>query len=224
MCVQNSLRAGALAVVLAHTTAAVFVVNLQAPSFIADDKFLSFSYDASQVKGSDNFGFFTSARVDAIVGGLSPAYFRFSGTDIDYMLFDENGQCDNKYESSEGFSGCLNATQVIGLLNLTARTNTSLVFGVNGYIGKSSTVAPNAPWNRATLRLSLAGCRAPWPRTRSSERRLRTSLATSRTCGQRGRRARSWHRTWPRSGACCLTPCPERCTPLRAGPLRVLQR
>jgi len=138
------LRAAATACLLCHAAAA-FLVELRAPSFITDDRFLSFSYDASQIKGYDNFGFFDSARVDAIVSGLSPAYFRFSGTDIDYMLFDENGQCDNVY-AAEGFSGCLNASQVIGLLNITARTNTSLIFGMNGRVGKSA-LAPNAPWN-----------------------------------------------------------------------------
>jgi hypothetical protein len=130
------------------SSALAFVVDLLTPSFITDEKFLSFSYDASQIKGTDNFGFFQSNRVDALISGLSPAYFRFSGTDIDYMLFDENGKCDNSFQHSldVGFKGCLNSTQVNFLLNITARTNTSLVFGINGFIGKNPT-SPNAPWN-----------------------------------------------------------------------------
>ena len=126
-----------------------FIINFEAPSFITDEKFLSFSYDASQIKGIDNFGFFQSNRIDSLISGLSPAYFRFSGTDIDYMLFEEDGKCDNSFMNKntiESFNGCLNATQVIELLNITSRTNTSLVFGINGYIGKSE-LLPNGPWN-----------------------------------------------------------------------------
>ena len=117
-----------------------FFVNFESPLFITDEKFLSFSYDASQIKGIDNFGFFQSNRVDSLISGLSPAYFRFSGTDIDYMLFEEDGNCDNSFmnhNTIKGYKGCLNSTQVIELLNITSRTNTSLVFGINGYIGKS---------------------------------------------------------------------------------------
>lgn len=146
---QSLLISLSAVTIILHPSAATpaFVVNLLTPSFITDSKFLSFSYDASQIKGIDNFGFFQSSRVDALISGLSPAYFRFSGTDIDYMLFSEDGACDNSITNTMiGFKGCLNSTQVTELLNITTRTNTSLVFGINGFIGKSST-SPNAPWN-----------------------------------------------------------------------------
>lgn len=138
-----------LLLALAATSAGSFEINLNTPSFVTDEKFVSYSFDASQYRGLNPFGFFNSARVDSLLTGLGPAFFRFSGTDIDYTLFNETAECNSTVSSDIAATRspmCLNSTQIVQLLNITTRTNMSLIFGVNGYVGKSAE-APNAPWD-----------------------------------------------------------------------------
>jgi hypothetical protein len=131
--------------ILACNLAAAALVNVDidtaSVSHTVDERFLSFSYDASQLRGEDPFGFFNSSRITAMLAGLAPAFFRFSGTAIDAMVFDEDGQCPN-----DGGDLCINATQLTNLVAVTSASNTSLILGLNGRLGKTAN-APDAPWN-----------------------------------------------------------------------------
>jgi hypothetical protein len=145
--------AGALLLAAVAAASAPFAVRLDSPSFVADAAFLSVSFDASTVQGANPFGFFSSARVDALLAGLAPLYLRFSGTAIDALLFNATGECGNGAKGAAGF--CLNATQVGAVVALAARANASLVLGVNGKHGKNAS-SPNAPWDSANAELLLA--------------------------------------------------------------------
>jgi hypothetical protein len=127
-----------------------FAVALEAPSHVTDERFVSFSFDASVYRGDDPFGFFSSTKVATLLAGLAPAYFRFSGTDVDSMTFNESAACNN---SARPY--CLNASQLTHLLNSTSAAGLDLVLGINGRIGKSAD-APNAPWDPTNAAEELA--------------------------------------------------------------------
>lgn len=147
--------------IVALVTAALCALSTAQPAFLfpvtldrlhntVDSRFLSLAFDASVMRGADPFGFFSSARVATLLTGLTPAYFRFSGTEIDSMTFNETADCDNKAPPF-----CLNATQLTNVLNLTSVSGMDLVLGVNGRVGKSAD-APNAPWDSANAKVLLA--------------------------------------------------------------------
>jgi hypothetical protein len=127
-----------------------FSVALEAPSHATDERFVSFSFDASVLRGDDPFGFFSSRSVAALLAGLAPAYFRFSGTDVDTMTFNASASCDN---TARPF--CLNSSQLTHLLNSTTVAGLDLVLGINGRVGKSAD-APNAPWDSTNAAVELA--------------------------------------------------------------------
>lgn len=127
-----------------------FSVALESPSHVTDVRFVSFSFDASVYRGDDPFGFFSSSKVPILLTGLAPAYFRFSGTDIDSMTFNASAACDNTARPY-----CLNSSQLTHLLNYTSMAGLDLVLGLNGRIGKSAD-APNAPWDPTNAAVELA--------------------------------------------------------------------
>ena len=132
-----------------------FSVKLDAPIFTTDAAFLSASFDASTVQGSNPFGFFTSARVDNLLAGLAPMYLRFSGTAIDSLRFNASGECANGAKGAPG-GYCLNTTQIGAVVALATRANVSLILGLNGKEGKNSTTGPTAPWASANAEELLA--------------------------------------------------------------------
>ena len=138
-------RAGAAA-----PAASVFALSTAAPAHTVDARFASFSFDASVLRGDDPMGFFASPSVATLLAGLAPAYFRFSGTDIDSMTFNESAACDNAAKPL-----CINASQLTHILASASAAGLDLVLGLNGKLGKSA-AAPNAAadWTNAAEELA----------------------------------------------------------------------
>ena len=127
-----------------------FAISTTDVAAVTDEQFLSFSFGA-ELMGHRTGSFFTSERVAALLAGLAPAYFRFSGAAIDSMLWAEHADCDNTNSSAM----CINATQLTGLLRSTSVAGLDLVLGLNGKVGKSAE-SPNAPWDDLNAKTQLA--------------------------------------------------------------------
>lgn len=144
------LLSAAAARAAAAPTASVFALSTAAPAHTVDSRFASFSFDASVLRGDDPMGFFASPSVATLLAGLAPAYFRFSGTDIDSMTFNESAACDNAAKPL-----CINASQLTHILTSASAAGLDLVLGLNGKLGKSA-AAPNAAWDETNAEVELA--------------------------------------------------------------------
>ena len=142
--------AAAATAAAAASATARFVLSTAAAARTTDTRFVSFSFDASVLRGDDPFGFFASPSVASLLAGLQPAYFRFSGTDVDAMTFNESAACPN---SARPY--CINSTQLTHILRAASAAGLDLVLGLNGRLGKSET-APNAPWDSTNAAEELA--------------------------------------------------------------------
>ncbi len=129
--------------------AASFEISTSAVATVTDNQFLSFGFDPA-LMGERMGDFFVNQRVPTLLAGLAPAYFRFSGTDIDHMLWDEHATCDNRNSSAM----CINATQLASMLRVVSAAGLDLVLGLNGKVGKSA-AAPNAPWDSTNAQQEL---------------------------------------------------------------------
>lgn len=143
------LICAAAASVMAAGATTAFSIDIDSIAHVVDARYLSLAFDASVMRGADPFGFFSSQRVSALLAGLAPAYFRFSGTAVDSMTFNASAACDNKAPPF-----CLNTTQLTNVLNLSTTSGLDLILGVNGRLGKSA-AAPNAPWDSSNAALEL---------------------------------------------------------------------
>eukprot|EP00111_Clytia_hemisphaerica_P021057 TCONS_00062070-protein len=129
------------------------------PKCRLDDRFLSFSLDALELKRNLRCFPLESRKINTLARALSPAYFRVGGTPQDFLIFTEKKKI-HAVENDQGPSSChpmfenwtrmkqfqYTHSEFEELFTFTQRNNFRLIFGLNALTRdrKGSWVISNA--------------------------------------------------------------------------------